>query len=424
MTKKRSIIRFTILTLAAVLGILLCFVSFKIPFTDKQFNGFANSISMGLDVKGGVLAVYEASVEGEYENEFETRFNATIRRLSDLLTGKGYTEATVTAQGTNKIRVEVPDVDNPDTLFDLIGSPAELEIRETSDGAAVLTGKNIKNAYAAYQNNEYGVVVQFDDEGSRIFADLTSRLVGSPIYIVIDGSVFSNPTINETISGGSTFINGMGSQTGAENYAMKILSGTFSVKLELQSNSVVSATLGADALRYGLIAGAIGIALIIIFLICYYGIFGLLASFALTLYGILFVFFLQAIPGIQLTLPGIAGIFLSLGMAVDGNIIIFERIKEEYRSGKKIPASIKSGFKNALSAILDSNITTIIAAFVLFLLGSGSIKGFAIVLLIGNVISVFTSVIVTRALIKMYLPFNSTRPKPLRLKREVTLHAK
>lgn len=418
MSKKRSKIKLIILAFVAALGIFLTCFSFNIPFTHTTWKGFANAISMGLDIKGGVLAVYEANVEEEYQDEFDTRLDATILRIEDFLVNKGYSEAAVTKQGSNRIRIEVPDVNDPDTIFALIGEPADLYITDSEGGEAKITGKHIKSCEAAYQNNEWGVVLKFNDEGKELFSNITSSNVDNSIYIYIDGTLFSAPKVQEAITGGTTFINGMGSQSSAETYAMKILSGTFQVDLSVVSNSVVSATLGADALKYGLIAGAIGLVAIFVFMICVYGMLGVLADFALVFYIILFAFFLQAIPLVQLTLPGIAGIILTLGMAVDGNVIIFERIKEEYRKGKKIPASVKSGYKRALSSILDGNITTIIASIVLYILGSGSIKGFAVVLFIGTVIALFTSTIVTRGLVNMYLPINSTNPKLYKLKRE------
>ncbi len=417
MSKKRSKIKLIILAFVAALGIFLTCFGFRIPFTTTYFKGFANAISLGLDIKGGVLAVYEANVEDKYQDEFNTRLDATIMRIEDFLVNEGYTEAAVSKQGSNRIRIEVPDVNDPDAIFALIGEPAELYITDTEGGEAILTGEHIKSCEAAY-NEEWGVSLEFNDEGKELFSTLTSEHVGEAIYIYIDGTLFSSPTVNEAISGGKTFINGMGSQEGAETYAMKILSGTFQVDLSVVSNSVVSATLGADALKYGIIAGAIGLIAIFVFMVCVYGMLGLLADFALVFYIIMLMFFLQAVPLVQLTLPGIAGIILTLGMAVDGNVVIFERIREEYSKGKKIPASVKAGYRRALSSILDGNITTIIAAIVLYILGTGSIKGFAVVLFIGTILSLFTSTVVTRGLINMYLPINSTKPKLYKLKRE------
>ena len=426
MSKKKSIIRFVIYSVLAVIGILLSVCKFDIPFTEKTYNGFANSISLGLDLSGGVLAVYEAkSVEGS-EADFNDSLNATIQRLSDLLTEKGYTEATVTKQGSNRIRVEVPDVDDPEEIFDMIGTPAELSFKKENSATAesIITGKHIKKCEASYQNGEYGVSIQFTEEGTKLFSDLTAEMVGKQIYIFLGNSTsaFSSPKVNEQISGGTTFISGsMNSQAEAEAFALKIMSGTFDVELELLENNTVTPTLGEDALKYSIIAGFVGLAFILIFMFVIYRDLGLIADFSLIFYCIILMFLLQAVPFVQLTLPGIAGIILSLGMAVDGNVVIFERIKEEYRNGKSIENACNSGFRHAYISILDSNITTILASIVLVILGTGSIKGFAITLLLGIVVSLFTSLILTKRFMKMYLAINKTNPKKMALKRGIVV---
>ena len=436
MTKRKAKVKFALLAIIAAIGILLTCFSFRIPFTTIRYNGFANAIRLGLDIKGGVLAVYEASVEDDQVDEFDSRLNATISRLEQFLADEDYSEAVVYKQGTNKIAIEVPDVDDPQAIFDIIGQPASLEISREGSSLPALTGDDIKSAKAYYQQTsetstaQWGVSIEFTASGTTKFYDLTNEAYNdsenNTVDIYIGGTLFSSPTVSDgPISGGSTFITGGGSngdgtmsQEEAEEYATKILSGTFSTKLTLVSNSVVSATLGKEALTYGIIAGAIGLLLIFIFMIVCYGVMGVLADFALIFYLIIYAFVLQAVPLVQLTLPGIAGIILSLGMAVDANVIVFERIKEEYASGKKIHMSVNSGFKNAFSAILDSNVTTIIASVVLYILGTSTIKGFAITLFFGILISMFTSLVVTRSLLKTYLPINSTNPKWYKLKRD------
>lgn len=425
MNKPTAIKRFIFLGIFLILGIVLAFAQFDIPGTHYTYNGFANSIKLGLDLKGGVLAVYEASSLDGDSSEFDSKLNATKQRVSDLITAE-YTEAQISIQQGNRLRIEVPDVSDPDEIFDLIGTPASLEFKKenSADAEAQLTGQNVVNAHAAYQPTssggyEYGVVIDFDSEGAQKFYQLTSEQTGNSIYIFINGELFSAPTVNSAISGGSTFISGsMDSQKAAEDFALQILSGTFSVNLTLLENTVVSATLGENALLYGLIAGGIALLFIFVFMIWRYRMMGVMASLALAFYVILMLFFLQAIPLVQLTLAGIAGIILSIGMAIDGNIIIFERIKEEYASGKRIEPSIRAGFKKAFSAIMDSNVTTIVVALVLALLGTGSIQGFAITLLIGVVLSMFTSLVVTRGLLNMYYPLNATDAKKYSLKRE------
>ncbi len=426
MNKATSIKRFIFIGIFLIIGIVLSFGQFDIPGTNYTYNGFANSIKLGLDLKGGVLAVYEASSLKEGDDaDFDQKLIATKQRVSDLITSE-YTEAVISIQQGNRIRVEVPDVSDPEEIFDLIGKPASLEFKKENSATAeaILTGQNIKSVQAGQQQNssgtlEYGVSITFDTEGAQKFFELTTEQEGDSIYIFKNGELFSAPTVNSAIAGGTTFISGsMDDYQAAEDFALQILSGTFSVNLTLLENTVVSATLGDDALLYGLIAGAVALVLIFAFMIWRYRMMGVMACIALCFYTILMLFFLQAIPLVQLTLAGIAGIILSIGMAIDGNIIIFERIKEEYASGKRIAPSMHAGFKRALPAILDSNITTIVVALVLALLGTGSIQGFAITLLIGVVLSMFSSIIITRGLLNLYYPLNMTDAKKYSLRRE------
>ena len=409
------------------IGFVLTFCQFNVPFTNYTYNGFINSIKLGLDLKGGVLAVYEATEQEDSDINFDDALEATRTRIYSLITAD-YTEAQVSIQQGNRIRVEVPDVSDPEEIFESIGKPAKLafKLENSTDAEAILTGSNIQNVYASYnsQDGEWGVTVVFDPEGKKIFADVTSAHVDESLYIFVNNELISAPTIKEAITGGTTFISGSYTEKTAEQFATQIMSGTFSVNLTLLENSVISATLGENALRYAIIASIVGLILIFMFMIWRYRMMGVLASSSLIVYVLLMMFFLQAIPGVQLTLAGVAGIILSVGMAIDGNIIVFERIREEFRSGKRIEGSIKSGFKRALPSILDSNITTIIAAIILWIFGTGSIQGFAITLLIGIVLSVFTSLVLTRGFFALYYPFNSTKPGRYNLKREVTTDAK
>ncbi len=431
MNKPTAIKRIIFVGILLVLGFVLAFASFDIPGTHYTYNGFANSIKLGLDLKGGVLAVYEATEkEGDTSGDFDQKLAATQARITQMITEE-YTEALVTIQQGNRIRVEVPDVSDPETVFELIGQPASLEFKaaEDTDGVvneAILTGEHILNAYASQQQTEsgsfeYGVTIEFNAEGAQLFYDLTKQQhdAGGSIYIYRNGELFSAPTVQAAIAGGKTFISGsMDSYEAAEEFATQILSGTFSLELALLENTVVSATLGVDAIKYGLLAGGIALILIFAFVIWRYRMMGVIASIALCFYVILILFFLQALPFVQLTLAGIAGIILSIGMAIDGNIIIFERIKEEYASGKRIRQSINSGFKKSLSAILDSNITTIVVSLILMLLGTGSIRGFAITLLIGVALSMVISLLITRWLMNLYYPLNPNKAKHYNLKRE------
>lgn len=424
MKKKRAIRDYILLALATIIGVILCCCTIPIPFTDYKFTGFAKGIQLGLDLKGGMVAVYDAKMNEDSEGDFDSQLDATITRLSDLITAD-YSEATVVKQGSNQIRIEVPDVDDPDEVLDVIGEPALLEIKkeDSSTAPAVVTGKHIKEVKASQQeqNGSYvwGVSVTFNGEGTKLFSDLTTEFEGKPIYIYLGGEKFQEVTVQSVITNGQTFISGsMNSQSQAEAYAMKILSGTYSVTLSLSEKSTVSATLGTNALKYGLIAGAIGLALIFVVMVIVYGYMGLVADFSLIIYTVLVFAALALIPSVQLTLPGIAGIILGLGMAVDANILIFERVRDEYKTGKRIQASIKSGFRKSISAILDSNITTILASIVLMLLGTGAIKGFAITLLIGIVASMFCALLVSRLLLIDFYYLVGNKPKAYHLTRE------
>ena len=432
--KKNSIINYVAVAILTVIGIFLSVCSFNIPYTHYTYKGFARSISLGLDLAGGISVVYDCSLSSNSNTQnLGDAIDATVTRLTSVIT-KEYSEATIQRQGNSKIRIEVPSVTDSEKIFDLIGEPTPLYMALTNDdnAEARIKGSDIKSVRASYQRSsngsdyEYGVSVQFTKDGASKFSKLTSEAASGDkkIYIFlgeIGGEKTEVLTLNceQTISGGSTFISGsFDTYEEAEDYALKIMSGTFNVSLELIESSVISATLGAQALKLALIGGFVGLFLIMVVLWLRYGDFGFLASFALVIYMVLMLFFLQAIPFVQLTLPGLAGIILSIGMAVDGTVIVFERFREEYRSGKKIPLSARTGFKRAFWPIFDSNITTIITALVLYILGTASIKGFAITLLIGIVLSMFMNLVVLRFLVKWYLPFNSVKGKKLHLPKQ------
>ncbi len=423
MLKKRAIRNFILVSIATIIGLILTIFSFDIPFTTYTFKGFAGGIQLGLDLKGGVMAVYNCEKSAESEGSLDSQIEATINRLTNLIQAD-YPESTIVKQGENQIRIEVPDVDDPEEVLSIIGEPAKLEFKkEESDTAeAVLTGKDIASAEYQFdsQNNQHGVKLTFTKDGATKFHTLTSELATnqSPLYIYIGGELFSSPTVQSVIADGVTFISGnMANQKEAEAYATRILSGTYSVDLELSEKNVITATLGENALLLSIIAGLVGLVLIFVIMYLIYKNLGLLANFSLIIYTVILMFLLSVLPFIQLTLPGIAGIILGLGMAVDGNIVIYERIKDEFKSGKKIPASFKAGFKRATITILDSNITTIIASLVLAWLGTGAIRSFAYTLLISIVVSMFTTLVVTRGLLNWALPFNSTKYKKYGLKK-------
>lgn len=424
MKKKSSIIKLTLIGVALAIGIVLSVCSFRLPFSFYNYNSFASSIKLGLDLKGGIYAVYDAESAGV--DNFDSKLAGTQKRLQDLLVSKGYSEAVVTIEGKSRLRVEVPDVDNPSAIFELIGKPAELQFVLDDTDEVVITGDDVTNAEGGYDSNAGSAVVSLEltSEGGKKFGSATSANIGKKmsIYLVTDGvrekSPISTATIQDAITNGRAQITMSGQDTqAAKDLASQIMSGTFDVKLSLKESSTVSPTLGEKALFLGVIAGAVGLLLVILFLILRYRMFGVVATIALLIYTVLMLFFLAVFPWVQLTLPGIAGIILSLGMAVDGNIVIYERIRDEYRDGKSILASMHAGFKHATVAIFDSNITTIIAAIILIIFGSGSVSGFGVTLLIGILLSLFTSLLVTRGLCKWFTSLNSTNAKLYGLKR-------
>ena len=357
--------------------------------------GSAKNIELGLDLAGGVSVTYEVNEE----NPSQTDMNDTRYKLQ-LRVQNYSTESEVYQEGSNRLTVEIPGATNANEILEELGKPGDLSF-QTEDGTEVLTGANIKSAEAGTYDengiNNYVVSLTMDEAGKEAFADATAANIGKPIYIYYDGQVVSAPTVQSAITEGECVIENMESYEEAEKLASTIRIGALPLTLtEVQSN-VVGARLGQDAIDTSLFAGAIGIVVIFLFMTILYRIPGLLSGFALLGYVILN---LLAINGFNatLTLPGIAGVILAIGMAVDANVIIFTRIKEEINAGKTVINAIEAGYNKALSAILDGNITTLIAAAVLWIKGSGTVKGFAQTLAIGIILSMFTALFVTKKL--------------------------
>ena len=361
---------------------------------------WGEAISLGLDLRGGVYTVYQAEDDGS--EDFDSKMNSTVNILTSRLTRQGFTEATVTRQGNDRIRVEIPNVTDPNEILRIIGSPAQLYFKD-EDGNVIIEGAMVKNAQAAQdENGKPCVSFELNDEGAKLFAEGTAANLGKTISIELDGEVISAPTVNSVISGGQGQITGSFTADEAKTLANLILSGALPLNLSQLEVSAISATLGDTALDRALMAGMIGVALVMLFMLIRYRLCGLVADIALTIY-IMIVVLLLALTGAQLTLPGVAGIILGIGMAVDANVVIFERIREELAVGRPLPSSVKKGFSNALSAIIDANITTIIAAVVLYAFGTGSIRGFALTLGISVATSMFTAVFVTHKLLDIFV---------------------
>lgn len=361
--------------------------------------GAAENIKLGLDLAGGVSITYQAVGETE---PTASDMADTIYKLQQRVQNYS-TEAQVYQEGADRINVEIPGVSDANAVLEELGKPGSLVFMDES-GEAVLTGTDVKSAQArnyAGNNNlngsNFGVELTLTDEGAVKFAAATKKALPThaPIYIIYDNTVVSAPSVEAEITNGVATITNMSSFEEAENLASTIRIGGLKLELEELRSNVVGAQLGSRAIDTSLKAGAIGFGLVILFMLLAYRVPGLSSAVALSMYVGLVIAFLNMFE-ITLTLPGIAGIILSIGMAVDANVIIFARIKEEIGTGKTVRSAIKIGFQKALSAIVDGNITTLIAALVLGLMGSGSVKGFAQTLALGIVLSMFTALVVTR----------------------------
>ena len=353
--------------------------------------GIAN-IRQGLDLQGGVSILYEANIDNPTSEGMAAANNLLRTRLDN----RGYTEATTAVEGTRQIRVDIPGVENAEAAVREIGATAQLVFMD-GQGNELLTGEHVADARMGINQatSEPVVNLQFTDEGSILFANATRANIGQQIFILMDGEIISSAVVREAITGGSSEISGGFTTERANLLATQIRQGSLPFGLNVISFNNVGARLGADALRTSIIAGIIGLALVLMFMAIFYRTMGLAADIALAIYVILFLLIISGL-GITLSLPGIAGLILSIGMATDANIVIFERIREEVAGGKTLRAAMRTGYRRALPAIVDSNVTTLIAGVVLFWMGTGPIMGFAQMLVIGILLSMFTCLLVTR----------------------------
>lgn len=394
-TKGKSSILF-ILCILFVLG--FAFVGYKgIEIAGYEFRPFSKTITKGLDLQGGISVVMEIQDADSVENLSE-KLEQVKEQLAVRVNKVGVAETVVSTEGDRRVRIDIPGQYDSAKIIEDLSKSGELTF-VSPDGDVILTGDDVKKATVTYSSttNEPQVSLELNDSGKTKFAEATEKYMGKQISIKMDDETISSPTVQAVISDGNAVITGSGSITESKSLAAIINAGALPVTIKQVSLQTVGAQLGETALPNALKAGAIGIALIFLFLIIYYRVPGLLASFALTLFVCLVLFIFEEI-GATLTLPGIAGFLLTIGMAVDANVLIFERIREEVKKGVSSKTSVQRGFENAMSSIVDSNVTTIIAALVLYFLGSGSVKGFAITLMIGIVVSLFTALFVTKFL--------------------------
>lgn len=387
-----------IVTLILILGILAGLCYYSATILSSTGVGEDRSISLGLDLAGGVSITYQ--VVGDKPTD--EQMSDTIYKLQKRVEGYS-TEAQVYKVGDDRISVEIPGVSDANNILEELGKPGTLEF-QTADGEMFMDGTAVAQAKATTITNDTGnkeniVELTLTDEGAETFAKVTSENVGNYLPIVYDEEVISYPQVQQAITGGTAQISGMASFEEAEQLASQIRIGSLSLKLEELRSEVVGAQLGEEAISTSLKAAAIGLVIVMIFMIVQYLLPGVVSAISLAVYTTLVIAALYLLE-VTLTLPGIAGIILSIGMAVDANVIIFARIREELAAGKSVATAIENGFTRARSAILDGNITTLIAAAVLGLRGSGSVKGFASTLAIGIVLSMFTCMVVTKLLIQ------------------------
>ncbi|MFZ5631369.1 MAG: protein translocase subunit SecD [Bacillota bacterium] len=374
----------------------------------KKYLPLIKEINLGLDLQGGVHVVVEAKDTNEVKvtPEAMRQLRAVIQNRVDQF---GVAEPVIQQQGERRLIIELAGIKDPEEAVNTMVKTAFLEFKDPN-GKTVVTGKDLKDAQEAKDPTSGAVEVNltFSDEGAKKFAQATTANVGRPIAIILDGNTLQTPTVQEPITNGKARITGYQSLEEAHRIAILLRSGALPVKVDVVEKRSVGPALGADSLAKSKHAGVVGVTAILVFMLIYYRLPGLVANFALIIYTLI-VLAVYVGMHVTMTLPGIAGFLLSLGIAVDANVIIFERIKEEMRSGKSLRSAIDAGFKRGFVAVFDANATTVLAALVLMFLGTGPIKGFAVTLIIGILASMFTAISMTRWLLHLVAATNMVK---------------
>ncbi len=374
---------------------------------------FGTKINLGLDLKGGVYVVLEAQNEPDADGKVAEIKPDDMARLVEVLdrriNGLGVSESRVQLSGVDRVIVEIPGITDTEQAVNMIGKTALLEFKLVGQNGELyetgLTGRDLESADVDFdQLGRPQISFSLNKRGQELFAEITKNNIGKQLAITLDGEVQSAPTIQSAIPGGRGQITGSYTLEEAKSFKTLLNAGALPVRAEILETRSVGATLGTDSIQRSAKAAILAMGLIVVFMIIFYRIPGLIASIALANFGLV-AFGLLNYFGAVLTLPGIAGLILSLGMAVDANVIIFERIKEELRNGNSMTKSVNAGFGKAFSAIFDSNVTTLIMTTILFTLGTGPVKGFAVTLTIGTLASMYTAIVVTRLLLKGTLIF-------------------
>ena len=401
---------------------VMIFTFINVPFGNNgrwQLRGSIHAIDLGIDIRGGVYAIYVTNADNQQQ------LTHAAVGMQAILQQRGFPLATVVPLGANSLRVEVPDVADPSLILELLGEPARLEFRMpyALGDAVIFDYRQLINATPVIgAGGNYEIAINIRWEGQQAFAAATADLANQSapnnyIAVWVGDTRISAPTVSTTINSPNFVIQGQFTHDQALRLATTMMAGTLGLELDLVQSSVISATLGENALRLGLIAGIIGMLLVFAFMVLVYRGFGVITIISVLFYFAIVMFLLAVIPGVALTLPGIAGIILGLGMALDAKIIIYERIRDEFKQNKTLRMSTRAGFRKSLSAIIDFNVTSVLSAIVLivaarmFALGGAAIEGFAIVLLIGIAVSLFSALFITRKLAHMFMAFNRDADK-------------
>ncbi len=370
---------------------------------------------LGLDLVGGSRIVLEAQTTDTIAKITPDMMDSLQFAIEKRVNSLGVAEVVVQKAGEKRLLIEIPDVSDPEQAKQYLGETAELEFKEakTLENGTVewiatgLTGKDLRKANVVTDSTGQWVVgLEFNNKGAQKFAELTKRLVGKPMAIFFNGELQSAPNIKDVITGGSAVISG-GDEGGfkyeeAKRMVDLLNAGALPVPAKIIEENTVGPTLGADSIAKSKVAGVVGLALVAVFMLFLYRVPGMIANVALCIYALIVFAIFKIIP-VTLTLAGIAGFILSIGMAVDANILIFERTKEELRSGKRLLTAIKTGFDRAFTSIFDSNMTTLITCAILYMFGTSIVKGFALTLAIGVAVSMFTAITVTRSMMEVVI---------------------
>ncbi len=407
--KGKSILK--LVGMLLIIGVMIFVAAFGVTVGSWRISPAMEGIKKGLDIAGGSSIQYDADAETVTDEQRET----VVSILRTRLTEQGYTEANVQSQGEKRFYVEIPSVSDPTEAVQLLGQTAQLSFVDP-DGNVIMTGDDVETASAKYEQLQQNaaaesyVELKLKDSGVQKFSEATGRLAGQPegsnyISIMLDDQVISSPRVQTQITESTCIISGNFTVDSAKELAGLIRAGQLPFKLVEVGVSSVGATLGEAAFQNSIWAALISLILIAVYMIIFYRLPGFVSAISLTFYTALTVLLLGWFQ-VNLTLPGIAGIILSMGMAVDANVVIFERIIDELKLGKTLRASVEAGFHRAIAAVVDSNVTTIIAAAVLLWMGTGTVKGFAITLLIGVLVSMFTAIVITKFLLVQIVNLN------------------